>query len=105
MNPYLEQFRKYREVHQPNYGSEDVNTLLDFLWSTHTYLNPLDNERTRQLLGKLDPISHKLSWDESNLLIDTVCELCMEYERQAFLEGIHIGVRLMDELNQDGTPV
>lgn len=39
------------------------------------------------------------SSDETEEFVDTVCALCSEHEKVAFIEGIQIGIRLAQEVN------
>jgi len=43
-------------------------------------------------------INNGLSIQETDQLIDSVCDICREYGRVGFMEGIKAGVRLKEEL-------
>lgn len=98
MKLYMDQIKAYLKEQQSNNGSENIHSLLEFLWEAYTYVHPIDSEKIRETLGLLEPVSRALAWDEANLLDDTVCELCVEHGRVAFLEGLHVGARLIAEL-------
>ena len=98
MNPYVEKLKHYLAENSPNYCDTDIHTLLEFLWSNYTECNPIQSDAIEADFLKIDHIFESLPWDENNLLFGTVCDLCQRYEKTAFLEGIHVGVRLVAEL-------
>lgn len=90
--------KDYLSAHQPNYGHENIHSMLEMLWDSYTMHNPIDNEKIRGQIEALRPIMDILSWEQKNDLFDVVSDLCGEYERTAFLEGLRAGVRLAVEL-------
>ena len=81
-----------------NCGAPDVNSILEFLWYCYTEYNPIHTQAIQEHFENLEPIMERLSFDDSTLLFSAVCALCVEYEKQAFLEGLHIGAHLHQEL-------
>ena len=49
---------------------------------------------------KLDDILCKLSLSENDVDFSIACDLCIAHDRQAFLDGIHVDMRLFSELAQ-----
>ncbi len=98
MNLYISNLRTYLSKHQPNYGAPEISSLLEFLWQSYTTENPIDSDQIRALFDSLGPIHDALSVEDSDLLFQTICSLCIEHERVAFLEGLRIGARLTAEL-------
>lgn len=70
------------------------------LWDSYTMHNPIDNERIRNRIDALHPVMDALTDELENTLFDVVSDLCGEYERMAFLEGLRTGARLAMELTQ-----
>ena len=91
------EYLKSREV---NYGKFEVETLLEFLWSAYSYVNPIDNDYMREKMEKMEPVLKPLSFEDANLIDDTIAALCFEIERLAFVEGVRVGARLAMELNE-----
>ena len=98
MNPYINKLKAYLSEHQPKYGCPEIPSLLEFLWQTYTSENPIKSAEIRALMESLTPIHEALSIEDSDMLFGTVCSLCTEYERLAFLEGLRTGARLTTEL-------
>lgn len=101
MNPYIEALKKYVAEQKPNYGESDMKSLLDFLWYVYTDLNPIDSDTIRKKIAYLKPVMDSLSFENANLVFDTLCDIWAENERLAFREGIHVGVRLREELGEN----
>lgn len=97
-NQYVKIVKDYLSNHEPNYGDGEIHSLLGMLWQTYTEINPIDNDNVRELFTKLEKSSGKLQENASKELFRLVCGLCQEYEQQAFLEGLHVGTRLMVEM-------
>ena len=102
MNLSAEQFKAFLNERRSDNGDPDTGTVLEFLWSAYSYVNPVDNAYTREKLDILGDLSERFSFEEANLFYDSVADLCFETERMAFLEGVRVGSRLILELNGDG---
>ena len=98
MQNYMELLRLHLKNKQINYGDTDIQSILEFLWFWYTEFNPIHTQTIQKHFEDLEPIMDRLSFDESTLLFTTVCSLCTEYEKQAFLEGLHIGAHLHQEV-------
>lgn len=100
MNPYVEKLKLHLLEQTPDYGYGDASSLLEMLYYYYTTANPINNESIHDHFNRLDNILTPLSWEENNAVFDLTCMLCSEYERRAFLEGVHVGVRLITELSE-----
>lgn len=100
MNTYIDQLKTYLSENTPNYGMKDIHSLLDFLQEAYTHFNPVDSDAIRAGIANLDPFLEALPFDANNALFDLISDLCLETERQAFRDGIHVGIRLAAELLQ-----
>lgn len=94
----MDRLKGYLSGNQPNYGQENIHSILEMLWDSYTMYNPIDNEKIRDQIEALRPVMDVLSWEQENELFDVVSDLCGEYERTAFIEGVRTGVRLAVEL-------
>lgn len=103
MNQYLEMIKTHLAEQTPNYVYSDAHTLLEHLWRSYTQRNPISNERLRKLNAKLTPVLDSLSLKDSDTLFGIFCDICDEYEKESFLEGVRIGARQEQELQADGT--
>lgn len=96
---YTDLIRNYLTDHAPNYGDTDIHSLLEHLWRSYTEYNPVDSDTICAQLRTLEPIFEALPFEKSNELFNIVFTLCAAYERSAFLEGLHVGARLILELD------
>lgn len=101
MNKYIEKLNQFLEQQTPDYGSEDAQSLLEMLHYYYTLANPVDTAVIQCRLKELDEIISKLSFAENDAVFTLVCAITVEHERKAFLEGIHVGLRLFVELNDN----
>ncbi len=100
MNPYVEKLKTHLMEQTQNYGYSNASSLLEMLYCFYTSENPIDSESIRARFESMDDILSALSLKENNEIFGLTCDLCMEYERRAFLEGLHVGVRLITELSE-----
>lgn len=98
MDKYMECVRKFLAEHTPDYGYPDAHSLLEHIWCSYTQSNSVENEKIKKLFAELED----LALDQSEKMFDKIVELCEEYEHAAFLEGLHVGVRLICELQGSG---
>lgn len=102
MNIYIKQVNKWIAEQKPNFGDNSLQTLLDFLWYNYTELNPIRSDEIKKNDEALGEILESLPVEQSDKLFSALCELCTLHERQAFLDGICVGARLMNEMSKCG---
>ena len=93
-----EKIRAYFESRHIDFSLMGAASLLEFIYQCYSEIHSLENEQIRSYLAELDLFHEAMSLDESDRLFSLVARLCIEYERAAFTEGIHVGVQLMEEL-------
>lgn len=98
MNPYSDKMKKYLSEKQPNYGDEDIRSLIEFLYSYYAELNPMQTEEIRMGFDAIFCIASRLSREELDDLFTAINDLCLKLERTAFREGFCVGARLITEL-------
>ena len=81
-------------------GASPSESILEFLWYCYSASSPIDDGQIKKAEAQLDPIFGELSFHNSNILFDTISDLCLAYQRAAFFEGLQTGFRLADELEQ-----
>lgn len=81
---------------QPPVSYGDANTILDALFWLYTEHNSLDCEKIKVQFTKLR--EHlKLPPQEYDEVFYIVSDLCVLHGRAAFMEGVRLGMRLMQE--------
>ena len=93
-----EKIRVYFETRKIDFSILGAESLLDFIYQCYSEIHSMDNEQIRACFADLEHFHETMSLDESDRLFSLVARLCIEYERAAFTEGIHVGVQLMEEL-------
>lgn len=97
---YLHIIKEYLQTNPPNFGNGNAQSILDMLYVHYMTFNNFESIAAKASFDMLYNQLNQLSLKEMDAIIDTVCELCTEYQHDAFLEGIKVGVRLGTELNQ-----
>ena len=93
-----ETIRAYFETRKIDFSIMGAESLLEFIYQCYSEIHSLDNEQIRACYADLEHFHETMPLDESDRLFSLVADLCIEYERVAFTEGIHVGVQLMEEL-------
>ena len=95
----LEKVKGYLLDHPVSFGM-DADSFLELLYYAFTEYNTVESPEFKK---EIDPLKEKLRGlvetdEESDDYMDIVFSLCAAYERQGYVEGIKVGVRLMMEL-------
>lgn len=70
------------------------------LYHYYSTENPIDNAEIRRQFKEFDDILKGLSFEKNSALFSLTCSMCAVYERQACLDGIHVGARSIRELEK-----
>ncbi len=100
MNRYIKNLKSFLAEQTPNYLYDDANSLLEMLYYCYTTSNPVNNAVIQYQFKELNDVLCHLSLTEINAVFSLTCDLCVSHERQAFLDGVHVGIRLFSELNE-----
>ena len=100
MNRYIDKLKAFLAEQAPCFGYDDASSLLEMLYYYYTTANPVDNAVIRCQFKELDDILSRLSTEDNSAVTALACDLCAAYDRQAFLDGVHVGMRLLAELHE-----
>ena len=84
-------------------GDPDIDVGFEQLLQGYTEANPIDGTVIRCQFRKLDSTLSKLSLEECNQVFSSTVDLCVSHSRQAFTDGIQVGMRLFTELQSGQT--
>jgi len=98
MNNYIDALKNYFEEYLLYYEDPSIHNILDFLWRTYTEINPIYSSEMKDGFSTLEDIFDLLPFEKQDLLFHAVCGLCLEHEKLAFTQGIHVGAKIMSEL-------
>lgn len=99
MNPFLKNLLSTLEKSPPNLG--DAGSVLSFLYEAYTEQNNLDNAQIKADFHNLYQAMNGKNLREMDQILDPVCALCRDHERAGFVEGIKVGIRLVNEEGTD----
>ena len=94
MNNYLEKLLSElsrRESETTHLTGED---LLEQLWYCYLEERRADSVEIREGFREVDAILGQLPLKSADQLFDAVCRQCCRYQREAFLDGLILGVGL-----------
>ena len=98
MNESVEILKLHMAENPPNYGS-DAHSVLEMLYSYYHECNNTDTDAVKAAFEDLYQRMHGMSLREMDRIVDAVCVLCTEHERNGFIEGVKVGVQLTWDIN------
>ena len=78
----------------------DADTVLELLYNT--YYEHVCTDDTDEIKQAFDDLYNALSdktLKEKDAIIDLVCNLCRLHQQSGFIDGIRLGLRLVQEIN------
>ena len=98
MKPISEALKAYMDTHPFDAGTSDCETVLDQLYQAYTDSHESDPSEITALFRELSEYLETLPLDTNNSIFRLTCDLCIAYERKAFLDGLQYGAHLIHEL-------
>ena len=93
---YIQALKEYTQSHEPDLG--DAESILELLYECYNENHPYDNEQIKADFNALYQAMNGMTLKEMDRVIYPVCTLCRDHEKAGFIEGIKIGVRMIEEL-------
>lgn len=97
MKEYLKCLQAHIERRTPDFG--DADSVLTLLYEAYSDCNRMDDAVIKEDFHRLYEQMNGLPLRDMDRILDPVCTLCRSHERCGFVEGIKVGVRLIQELN------
>ena len=98
MKPISEALKTHIETHPFDAGTCDCETVLEQLYQAYTDSHESDPPEITTLFRELSEYLEALPLDDNNSIFRLTCDLCIAYERKAFLDGVQYGAYLIHEL-------
>lgn len=98
MHIHLEALDQYLADHIPTSDNLDIHSAVEFLYCSYVEWNPIHTNEIQSSFSDLGPVMDALSRSHADLLFAKVCDLCMAFEKEAFLDGLYMGAKLASEL-------
>ena len=96
MKEFFEKLKQRVAENPPNYG--DTNSVLGLLYECINENNPYDNDEIKADFEELYQRMNGMSLRDMDKVIYPVCKLCRDHEKAVFIEGVKVGIFLIDEL-------
>ena len=96
MERYIEKLRDYLTEQKP--PDESPLSILNMLYEAYNEINLMDDDKVKQDFHELYERMNGMSLREMDQIVYPVCTLCRDHERDRFIHGVHVGIRLAEEL-------
>lgn len=104
MNKYIKELDKYLDENPPEFGCNQMVSVFGQLYCGYLHSERMDSQQVRKAFRKMGGLLSKLTLEENDAVINTVCDLCTIRHRESFEEGIRVGFHLYRELMGRGQP-
>ena len=98
---FLRKLSAYIAEHLPVLHSDDADTIPDALFWVYSEAACADGQAVLQYNENLKRLLNGLPAERANTIIDIVNDLCWEHDRQGFINGFKISMRLEQEISQN----
>ena len=95
MEAYIRALETYVASHKLNLG--DGESLLSLLYEAYEDVNRIDDAQIKANFGELYRLLNGMPLREMDWIINPVCALCRDHERNGFVHGVQVGIRLAQE--------
>lgn len=82
-----------------DYHSATTSSLLEILYLVYIENSGVDNDEIRQNFSNLYIALTGKTMRDIDDIIDIVCDLCCDHEKNGFIEGVKVGVKLAQEVD------
>ena len=95
MGEYIRELETYVASCKLNLG--DGESILSLLYEAYGDVNRIDDDQIKADFGELYRLLNGMSLREMDWIINPVCTLCRDHERNGFVHGVQVGIRLAQE--------
>ena len=97
MDEFMNALQTQLATQQPNYP-DNAESILEVLFDAYNESSGFDNAAIKADFEELYRLMNGKSLQEMDEIIYAVCTLCRDHERAGFMEGIKVGLHLMNAL-------
>ena len=98
MNEFMTALQTHLANQQPNYPN-NAQSILEVLFDAYNESSSFDNAAIKADFEELYRLMSGKPLKEIDEIIYAVCTLCRDHEKAGFVEGIIMGFRLSQEMN------
>ena len=99
MEEYLRALENHVASHKLNLG--DGESVLSLLYEAYSDNNRMYNDQIKADFAELYQLLNGMPLREMDWIINPVCALCRDHERNGFLHGVQLGAQLVQEIQSD----
>ena len=99
MEEYIRALETYVESRKLNLG--DGETVISLLYEAYSDNNRMYDDQIKADFAELYQILNGTPLQEMDWIINPVCALCRDYERDGFVHGVQLGAQLAQEIQSD----
>ena len=96
MEEYIQTLETYVDSRKMNLG--DGESLVSLLYEAYGDVNRIDDDQIKADFGELYRLLNGMPLREMDWIINPVCTLCRDHERNGFVHGVLVVVRLSQEI-------
>ena len=96
MKNFYDVLNQYISENRPDFG--DGESVLTMLYEAYSECNRLDDAQVKEDFNELYRLMNGMDLRDMDKIIYPVSKLCRDHERSGFVEGIKIGIMLVNEL-------
>lgn len=96
MEEYFRALETYVASHKLSLG--DGESILSLLYEAYGDENHIDDDQIKADFGELYRLLNGMPLREMDWIINPVCTLCRDHERNGFVHGVQVGIRLSQEV-------
>jgi hypothetical protein len=97
MAEYIRALETYVASRKMNKG--DGESVLSLLYEAYSDINRMYDDQIKADFAELYQALNGMPLQEMDRIINPVCALCRDHERNGFVHGVQVGFRLADELH------
>lgn len=102
MNQYIKNLKAFLAEQAPWFCYGDAHSIFEILYYYYADEHPIDNAVIRCQFSDLGNILDRLPFEDNNAVFSKTVDLCLAHSRQAFLDGMQVGLQLFTELEEIG---
>ena len=96
MEEYVQTLETYVASRKMNLG--DGESLVSLLYEAYGDVNRIDDDQIKADFGELYRLLNGMPLLEMDWIINPVCALCRDHERNGFVHGVLVGMRFAREI-------
>ncbi len=98
MDAFMTALQSKLDTLQPNYP-DNAESILEVLFDAYNESSSFDNAAIKADFEELYQLMNGKPLKEIDEIIYAVCTLCGDHEKAGFIEGVKVGISLINELN------